>query len=123
MLKKKTDLKKLKLLVTVVPKGRKEVILDLLEDYYSVNFSFVINGKGTVPNELMNMLGLVSNDREIIFSFVRAQKAKDAILGLEDKFKKFGIHQSMAFTTPLQSIIGMHSYLLLSDLGGEALGK
>ena len=33
MVKKIKNLKKLKLLITVVPEGKKEVILDLLEDY------------------------------------------------------------------------------------------
>lgn len=123
MVKKIKNLKKLKLLITVVPEGKKEVILDLLEDYYKVNYSFCSQGKGTVPNELMDYLGLSSNERDVIFSFVRSDKAKDAILGLEDKFKKVGINQSMAFTIPLQSIIGMHNYLFLSNLGGEFLGK
>lgn len=122
MIKNRNDLKKLKVIVTVVPQGKREIITDLLEEYES-NFSFSVKGKGTVPNEIMSMLGLDSNERDVIFSFVRSEKAKDAILALEDKFVKFKLNQSMAFSIPLQSMVGMQNYLFLSNLGGEFLGK
>ncbi|MBO7079603.1 MAG: hypothetical protein J6W64_07330 [Bacilli bacterium] len=123
MVKKKTDLKKLKLLVSIVPQGKKEVIMDLLNEYYDVNFSFSTTGRGTVPNELKNLLMIDASDRDVVFSFIRAEKTKDAILALEDKFKKFKLHQSIAFAIPLKSVIGMQNYLFLSNLGGEFLGK
>lgn len=123
MVKKKTDLKKLKLLVSIVPQGKKEVIIDLLNEYYEVNFSFSTVGRGTVPKELKNLLMIDASDRDVVFSLIRAEKTKDAILGLEDKFKKFKMHQSIAFAIPLKSVIGMQNYLFLSNLGGEFLGK
>lgn len=116
------DLKKLKLLITIVPHGKKEVIIDLLENY-DVNFSYSIRGKGTATEDLIEMLGLSDNSRDIIFSFIRAEKSKDAILALEDKFTKFKNNKSIAFTIPLTSVIGMQTYLFLSNLGGEFIGK
>lgn len=116
------DLKKLKLLISIVPHGKKEIITDLLENY-DVNFSYSVRGKGTASEDLIEMLGLNNDYRDIIFSFIRAEKAGDAILALEDKFTKFKNHKSIAFTIPLSSVIGMQTYLFLSNLGGEYIGK
>lgn len=116
------QLKKLKILVTIVPQGKKEVILDLLEEF-EVNLSLTFNGSGTSTNELMRVLGLEHNNRDVILSFIRENKVKDAILAVEDKFKRFKYNQSIAFSIPLSSIIGMQDYLFLSNLGGKHIGK
>ncbi len=122
MKKRIDDLKKLKLLISIVPHGKKEVITDLLENF-DVTFSYSVRGKGTAPEDLIELLGLHDDYRDIIFSFIRAEKASDAILALEDKFAKFKNHKSIAFTIPLTSLIGMQTYLFLSNLGGEYIGK
>ena len=116
------NLKKLKLLISIVPHGKKEVIIDMLE-HYNVNFSFSTRGKGTASEDLMELLGLHDDYRDIIFSFIRADEASDALLALEDKFAKFKNHKSIAFTIPLSSVIGMQMYLFLSNLGGEYIEK
>lgn len=118
----KEDLKKLQLLITIIPQGKREVIIDLLEEY-DTNFSFSVNGRGTSTDDIVEMLGLNNNERDIIFSFIRSEKVNDAILAIEDKFKKFKVNQSIAFSVPVENIIGMQNYLFLSNLGGKNLGK
>lgn len=116
------NIKKLKVLITIIPRGKKEIIKDLLENF-EVNFSFSVIGRGTSSEAIREMLGLVDNNRDIIFSIIRSEKTKDAILALEDKFKKFKYNQSVCFAIPMASVIGIQNYLLLSNLGGEYLGK
>lgn len=116
------QLKKLKIIVSIVPQGKKEIIIDMLEEF-EVNYSISFPGNGTSTNELMKMLGFENNNRDVIFSFIRENKVKDALLSIEDKFKKFKYHQSIAFSIPVKSIIGMQNYLFLSNLGGKRLGK
>lgn len=116
------QLKKLKIIVSIVPQGKKEVIIDLLEEF-EVNYSISFAGNGTSTNELMKMLGFENNNRDVIFSFIRENKVKDALLAVEDKFKKFKYHQSIAFSIPFKSIIGMQNYLFLSNLGGKRIEK
>lgn len=122
MNKKEKNLKKLKILVSIVPHGKKEIITDLLENF-DVTFSFSTIGNGTSTNDFQDLLGLHNNNRDVIFSIIKENKVKDAILALEDKFKKFKYHQSIAFSIPIASIIGMQNYLFLSKLGGEYIGK
>ena len=43
------QLKKIKILVSIVPQGKKEVILDLLEEF-EVNFSISFPGNGSSTN-------------------------------------------------------------------------
>lgn len=121
-LEKNEDLKKLKILITIIPQGKSDLITDMLLEY-EVNFSFTVNGKGTSTNDVLETLGLQDNNRDIVFSFIRENKVKDAILALEDKFRRFKYHQSVAFALPLFSIIGMQNYLFLSNLGGDFIGK
>lgn len=116
------QLKKLKILVCIVPQGKKEVIIDMLEEF-EVNFSISFAGNGTSTNEALKMFGLENNNRDVVFSFIRENKIKDALLAVEDKFRKFKYHQSIAFSIPVKSIIGMQNYLFLSNLGGKQIGK
>lgn len=116
------NLKQLKVLISIVPTGKKAIITDLLEDY-DVNFSFSTRGAGTSNNATLQKLGLKNNDRDIIFSFIRSDQVKDALLAIEDKFKRFKINSAIAFAIPMSNMIGMQNYLFLSNLGGEYLGK
>lgn len=118
----KQDLKKINLLITIVPYGKKEVIKDLLEEF-DVNFSLSLKGYGTGSHMILEVLGIKSNERDIVLSFIRKEKTNDAILSLEDKFKKFNYNQSIAFSLDLSSIIGMQNYLFLSNQGGDLIGK
>ena len=54
---KTSDIKKLKLLVTIVNRSRTLLFLDVIEQF-EVNMQMVIYGKGTASNEMLNMLGL-----------------------------------------------------------------
>lgn len=122
MIEKNESLKKLCIIVSIVPHGKREIIIDLLESY-DVNCSLYFHGEGTKTNDVMEMVGLKDNTRDIILSFIRKEKVKDAILAIEDKFKKFKHNQSIAFSVPMKNIIGMQNYLFLSNLGGEYIGK
>lgn len=106
---KTKNLSKLYLMVITVPKGKKEIIGDML-DYYGVTAFLSTLAHGSHEN---------STTKDVMFCIIKEEKIKDAILWIEDKFKKFHRKESMIYTIPLHSVIGVSSYMMLSN-GGKA---
>ena len=106
-MQKRKNLAKLYLMVIIIPKGKKEIIMDLLQNY-DVTISLACLASGSYEKTL---------EKEIMFLTIKEEKIKDAILHLEDKFKHFREKTSMLYTIPLSNIIGVNTYLALSKGG------
>ena len=114
-IKKSVDnVRKLKILVTIVDRSKTMFYEDLLEQF-EVNVQMVLYGKGTANSQMVQLLGLVESDKSIIVSFVREDKVKEVLDTLSDKFKKVKNGKGIAYTIPLDSIIGVAMYQLLSN--------
>ncbi len=110
----KTDLKKLKLLVTVVNREKTEFYLDYLTSL-GVNFQTSVAGQGTATSDTMYLLGLADLDKSVIFSAVREDLASKILENLEEKFHTIKNGKGIAFTIPMTSVIGVAIYRFLSD--------
>ena len=112
--KQVSNLRKLKVLVTIVDRSKTLLYLDLLEQF-EVNVQMVLYGKGTANSQMLDILGLVESDKSAIISWIREDKVKDAMEALQDKFSKVKNGKGVAYTIPLDSIIGVSAYQLLSN--------
>lgn len=110
----KTDLKKLKLLVTVVNRKKTEFYLDYLTGF-DVTFQTAVAGQGTATSDTMYLLGLADSDKSVIFSVLREDKTEDAMMGLEEKFHTLRGGKGIAFTIPMTGVIGVAIYRFLSN--------
>ena len=110
----KTDLKKLKLLITVVNRKKTEFYMDYLTSF-EVNFQTALAAQGTAKSDTLYLLGLEDSDKSVIFSVVREDKVTDIMHGLEDKFQTLKNGKGIAFTIPLTSVIGVAIYRFLSN--------
>ncbi|MBQ8308223.1 MAG: hypothetical protein IJX96_00140 [Clostridia bacterium] len=117
--KKTSDVKKLKLLVTVVNRKKTEFFIDYLGGF-EVNFQTSVLAQGTAHSDTLHMLGLEDADRSVIFSLIREDRAEDALRGLDEKFHSVRGGKGIAFTVPLSSVIGVAIYRFLSN--NRALG-
>ena len=108
------DLKKLKLLITVIPRHKTEFFIDLLTGY-EVNFQACVSAQGTAGSETLRLLGLSDTDKSVIFSVIREDKAEEILLSLKRKFETVRGAKGIAFTTPLSSVIGVAIYRFLSN--------
>ena len=106
--------KKLKILVTVVNRKKTELFMDLLTAY-EVNFQTSVLAQGTAKSETLYMLGLEDEDKSVIFSVIREDKAVDALHMLEEKFHTIKDGKGIAFTIPMSSVIGVAIYRFLSN--------
>ena len=112
--KQVSNVRKLKILITIVDKSKMSLYLDLLEQY-EVNVQMVLYGKGTANSQMLNVLGLVESDKAVIISWIREDKVKEALETLNEKFKTVKNGKGVAYTIPLDSIIGVSAYQLLSN--------
>lgn len=78
-MKKRKNLSKLYLMVITIPKGKKEIIGDLLERYNVTGYLSTL-ASGSLEK---------SFQKELMFCIIKEEKIKDAILALEDKFSHF----------------------------------
>ena len=109
-----TDFKKLKLLVTVVPRNKTESFMDFLTAY-EINFQTSVLASGTAKSDTLYMLGLEDSDKSVIFSLIREDKATEALQALDTKFHTLKNGKGIAFTVPLTSVIGVAIYRFLSN--------
>lgn len=108
------DIRKLKILVTVVNRSKTEFFMDFLTAF-EVNFQTSVLAQGTARSETLYMLGLEDSDKSVIFSAIREDKATEALQALEDKFHTLKNGKGIAFTMPMSSVIGVAMYRFLSN--------
>lgn len=111
---KQTDVKKLKLIVSVVNRKKTEFFLDFLNGF-EINFQTSVLAQGTARSDTLHLLGLEDTDRSVIFSVVKEERAEEALHGLEEKFQTLRGGNGIAFTVPLTSVIGVAIYQFLSN--------
>jgi uncharacterized membrane protein YozB (DUF420 family) len=109
-----SDLKKLKLLVTVVNRAKTEFYLDYLTSL-GVNFQTAVAAQGTATSDTLYLLGLEDSDKSVIFSAIREDLALTVMQALEEKFHTLKNGKGIAFTVPMTSVIGVAIYRFLSD--------
>ena len=108
-----SDIKKLKLLFTVVDREKAEFYLDTLSQF-DVNFQMVVPGKGTVHSEIVSLLGL-NIHKAVLCSVVREDQVDAVMNCLEDKFETIKNGQGISFAVPLSSVIGVNLYRFMSN--------
>lgn len=106
-MKTNTHLTKLYLMVITLPKGKKEIIGDMLERYDVTAYLSTL-ARGAIDKTFT---------KDLMFCVIKEDQIKDAMLKIEDKFAKFRSNISMVYAIPLDSIIGVSSYMSLSNGG------
>ena len=109
-----SSIKKLKILITVVNRSKSIYYLDLLEQF-EINMQTVIYGRGTADKELFSMLNIDENEKAILLSVVREDHIPEVLDTLGEKFNKIKNGKGIAFTIPMQSLIGVSIYQFLSN--------
>ena len=109
-----SDLKKLKLLVTIVNRNKAEFYMDFLTGF-DVTLQTAVAGQGTATSDTLYLLGLADSDKSVIFSILREDRAEEAMQGLDEKFHTLRGGKGIAFTVPLTGVIGVAIYRFLSN--------
>ncbi len=112
--KQVSNVRKLKLLITIIDRSKTLFYVDLLEQF-EVNVQMVLYGRGTADSRMRDLLGLAETEKSVIISYIREDKVKETLETLDDKFNKVKNGKGIAYTVSLDSIIGVSMYQLLSN--------
>lgn len=112
-----SEVKKLKLLVTIVNRNKAEFYVDYLQSF-GVNLQLLMRAQGTAGSEMLHYMGLEEAEKTVLFSVVREDHAPLALAGLDEKFRALRGGKGIAYTVPLTGVIGAAIYQFLSDQNG-----
>ena len=108
---------KMQLLFTIVNRSKAEFYIDLLQNY-EVNMQLALNASGTAGTGMLDLLGLADSDRTVIISAIKRDRAAEALIALEEKFKTVKGGKGIAYTVPMTSTVGVAIYQFLSNTKG-----
>jgi hypothetical protein len=111
---------RLEILVTIVNRGKADFFMDLIQSY-EVNMQFSTSARGTADISILNRLGITDTDKTVIFSVVKAQRAKEILELLSKKFETIKNGNGIAYTIPMSSIIGASAFAFLANQRQEGL--
>ena len=109
--------KKMQLLFTIVSRKKAEFYIDLLESF-EVNMQMTLSAEGTAGSDMLKLLGLADSEKTVIISAIKADRAKEALDALEEKFRTLRGGKGIAYTVPMKSAIGVAIYQFLSNTKG-----
>ena len=115
---KGSDIKKLKLIVTVVDRSKAEFYMDVLSQF-DVNCQMFSSGVGTATSEVVDLLGL-NIQKAVLLSVACEERVDEIMVCLENKFSTIKNGKGIAFAIPMSSVIGVNMYQFLSN---NKLGK
>lgn len=119
--KKDVDIKKLEILITVVPRAKGEYYTDFFSTH-GVSLQMGVLGIGTATAQTAHLLGLEDNKKTVIFSVTDDEKLPDLLTELETALKRTRT-KGAAFSVPMSSVIGATIYNFLCNNQSALLEK
>ena len=111
---KTNEIKKLCLYVTIVNKGQANAVTSLFQRIGS-SLQYVEVGNGTANKNVLDILGIEDNAKEIVFAVIKEELVKDAARELEAFFMANKKNKGIGFKVDLTSMIGVKLYRFLTD--------
>jgi len=112
----------LKLLLTIVDRGKGDAVTQLLHQE-GVTAHFIALGNGTANQGLLSLLGLKDTAKDVVFSFVQSAAAYRAMRRLSYALEIDLPGRGIAFTVPLGSVGGAQTKEYLSGALPETAEK
>lgn len=106
---------RLELLITVVNRAKGDFYMDLIQSNSEVNMQFSTTAVGTADISILNKLGITSTDKTVIFSIIKSEQCSYILSLLEEKFKNIKDGNGIAYTVPMESIIGVSAFAFLAN--------
>ena len=110
---KGSDIKKLKLVITVVDRPKAEFYMDVLSQF-EVNCQLFTAGIGTATSEFVDILGL-NIQKAVLLSVAREDQVDEIMSCLDNKFATIKNGKGISFAVPMSSVIGVNMYQFLSN--------
>lgn len=112
--KNKVTSQTLELIVVIVYRKKIDYYIDVLQDC-NANIEMSILGSGTASKEIESLIGVTTKEKGIIIAPISSKNVPKALEKLSQKFNTIRNGKGIAFTIPLDSIIGVRIYQMLLD--------
>ena len=107
----------IKTLFVIVDRGKADRIADRITACGAA-YPHIVLGMGTAPNELTELLGIGSPEKDVLIASVPCARLPAVIACLKEEFRFDEAGKGIAFTVPLASVGGPASLqILLGSIG------
>lgn len=107
--------KRVKLLVTIVNRGKGGSVVELLKREY-VMYNLSLMGRGTAKSHILDYLGLGETEKDIILSVVLEERLGRVLDVLGEELKLDTPGKGIAFTIPISSVGGPMTLQFISGM-------
>jgi len=105
----------IKLMVTIIDRGKGEKVADICKEN-NVSFNFICLGRGTANSEILEYFGLGDTEKDIVMSSVPEDRATSIVRELSKKLQLNKPGNGIVFTIPISSVAGVVTLQLLTGL-------
>lgn len=99
----KQEAKKIKLMITIVDRGKGEKLTEMFRENCSM-YNIISLGKGTAKSEILDYLGLGQTEKDIVLSVVPEERVHSIMNSLREKMHLKEPGNGVAFTIPIGSV-------------------
>ena len=104
----------LKLIVTIVNVGAGEGVIYLIKKH-DVSAQFIQRGEGTASRQVLDLLNVEDNRKDIIYSLVREDKVDNILNDINQLIVNSKRIQGISFSIPLETIAGRTAYHFITQ--------
>ena len=108
------EIKKLKVYVVIVNHGQGRAISSLLQKCGSPA-QYIMMGTGTANRQVLDILGIEDNEKDVIFSLIKEDLIPDTKNELEAYFASSKKNKGIGFTIKMTGIIGVKFYRFIAN--------
>ena len=109
------ELKRLMFTLVVVNEGLSSTIVKMLYEHEAA-LAFIVRGHGTSKNDFHDVMGMGESNKDVVISIIDEKQWPP----IKEEFgKRFNISPSskgIAYTVPLDSIVGVSIYKMLANI-------
>ena len=102
------------MVITIVNQGMGEAVMYLIEKQ-QVSGQYIQKGEGTASKQILDLLSVENNSKEVIYSFVKEAKLDEMMNDLDKFLKSSKRVQGIAFSIKLDTIAGRTAYHFLTQ--------
>lgn len=114
LFEEKENLSRLYVYVVIVDRGQGNSVIKLMQSLGS-SLQFTEQGQGTATNELRNILGIIDDYKDVVFSIIDDNKLDSVTKELDSFFVASKKNRGVGFAIPMTSIMGVKFYKFLTQ--------
>lgn len=94
---------RIKVMISVTKRGNGNKMVDFYKKN-NLHYDFICLGTGTANSEILDYLGLETNEKDIVITMIPAVKIPEIINGATEEFKLNSPGKGIVFTVPLTAV-------------------